>query len=73
MATSPKSATLPKKMDSVLKKEPMSVVENPPKKVVLVQEKSEKKPTAVEQQPEPQQTMDMEIDNEDVMGPSNQT
>lgn len=73
MATSPKSATLPKKKDSVLKKEPLPVIEVPPKKVVLVKEKSEKKPTAVEQQPEPQQTMEMEIDNEDVMSPSNQT
>lgn len=74
MATSPKSAEpLPKKKDSVLLKPSLSVIENPPKKVVLAKESSSETAPA-DHQPADQQT-DMEIDGmtDDVIGPSNQT
>lgn len=71
MATATKSETMPTK-DSVAKKDPLPVAENPPKKVVLVKQKSkEEKPAETEQK----QT-EMEVDkdpSEDVISPSSQT
>lgn len=74
MATTKKPETLPTK-ESVLKKDPMPVVEVPAKKVVLVNQKSsEEKTTPVEENQQKQST-EMEVDGvtEDVIGPSNQT
>lgn len=73
MATTKKSQTLPK-VESVLKKDPMPVVEVPAKKVVLVSQKLEEKSTPVEENQQKQST-EMEVDGvaEDVIGPSNQT
>lgn len=73
MATTIKSETLPTKDSSVLKKDPLPVIENPAKKVVLVKEKSTEEPAQVEEKQK--QSMEMEVDSsaEDVMSPSNQT
>lgn len=70
METKTKSETLPTK-DSVLKKEPMPVIEVPSKKVVLAKEKSSQK---TEDETQQKQT-EMEVDShsEDVISPSNQT
>lgn len=66
MATDQKTTTLP---TSVLKKDPLPVIEVPSKKVVLVKEKSAEKP----EEPEEKQVA-MEVDKtEDVISPSNQT
>lgn len=68
------TTTKPEKLhNSVLKKEPQSVIEVPPKKVVLVKEKSSEEKPAEEPKQIPDENM-MEVDNnEDVIGPSNQT
>lgn len=73
MATAPKSETLPSK-DSVLKKDPLPVIEIPPKKVVLVKESS-KDEKAADEENQQKQSSEMEVDNasDDVIGPSNQT
>lgn len=73
MATTKNPETLPTKDSSVLKKDPLPVIENPAKKIVLVKEKSTEESTPVEEKHK--QSMEMEVDGtaEDVMSPSNQT
>jgi hypothetical protein len=63
-----KSETFP---TSVLKKDPLPVLEVPSKKIVLVEEKSTEKPDA---EPEAK-PVEMEVDSmtEDVISPNNQT
>lgn len=71
MATAASKEALPKSKDSVVKKEPLPVVESPQKKVVLVKEKSQEE--TILSPTEPKQT-EMEVDlTEDVISPDNQT
>jgi hypothetical protein len=69
--TKSKAESSPTK-DSVLKKDPLPVIEVPPKKVVLVKENSKEEELKSEQ--EKQTESEMEVDpQEDVISPSAQT
>lgn len=73
MATAASAETLPKSKDSVIKREPLPVIETPPKQVVLVKEKSQEEKINSEDV-QPKQTQEMEVDlTEDVISPDNQT
>jgi hypothetical protein len=74
MATTASTETLPKSKESVVKKEPLPVVEIPQKKVVLVKEKSQDENSTEDVQQTESKQQEMEVDlTEDVISPDNQT
>jgi hypothetical protein len=75
MATTTNSDTLPTK-ESVVKKEPLPVLEVSPKKVVLVKENSKEENSPEEEnqkQSSMSETMEVDPSSEDVISASNET
>lgn len=74
MATKTKSDSLPTK-DSVVKKDPLPVLEVSPKKVVLVKQQSSSSETTPVEENQPNKGDEMEVDgaSDDVISPNNQS
>lgn len=74
MATKTKSDSLPTK-ESVVKKDPLPVLEVPPKKVVLVKQQSSSTETTPVEENQLNKGDEMEVDgaSDDVISPNNQT
>lgn len=71
MSSAENTEQLPKSKESVVKKDPLPVVESPQKKVVLVKEKSQEEISSTDK--EKQTDMEVDLTEDNVISPDNQT
>lgn len=70
MATVQSEETLPRSKESVIKREPLSVVETPQKKIVLVEKQKSEETVSEDHQ---QSEMEVDLTEDNVISPDNQT